>query len=461
MPRRIENINSLSRGRIRASMNKFNLFNIYKKDRVSFDRLTLFQQKFKAKQETRGYHGEHLTESRWKSVFNPSLESVAQLDASLKGVGRVQRTPLVLQTYAPLEKRLETALFRSMFASSVRQARQFILGGHVQVNGVVIKHPSFPLHEGDIFNVEPEKVLLAMGRVKPGLEEAIKTDNKQISVWNKYVKTTKENPKQAWELKQAKPDSLDTLIKEQKTNSVKAFNTSIEKGMIEKQKKTTRESILLDILRLAKGEEITVENFKHYGPDAAKCLTIYSTLLKNSHPLITTHNEKAISEFITMKSTERGSAAEEKLASTVKQLLIEVRNARTEHLRKQAQTSKLPEDSKHIPFTTEFVKNLKPHKKLDQAAVIENETAAKVNLPWQKGLFGRKNPALPYFTPWKPRPFIGAFAILPAHIEVSFATCHAIYLRDPIARPGNSEVITPFAEDVHERAYMHYVRKGL
>ena len=50
---------------------------------------------------------------------------------------------LLLQTYGTLEKRLEIALFRSMFASSVRQARQFILGGYVKVNGVVINtHPS-------------------------------------------------------------------------------------------------------------------------------------------------------------------------------------------------------------------------------------------------------------------------------------------------------------------------------
>ena len=68
-----------------------------------------------------------------------------------------------------MEKRLEIALFRSMFASSVRQARQFILGGYVKVNGVVIKHPSFP-QSGDVFSVDPEKVLFALGKTKPSLE---------------------------------------------------------------------------------------------------------------------------------------------------------------------------------------------------------------------------------------------------------------------------------------------------
>lgn len=38
-------------------------------------------------------------------------------------------------TYAPLERRLDTAIFRAMFASSSRQARQFVIHGAVKVNG--------------------------------------------------------------------------------------------------------------------------------------------------------------------------------------------------------------------------------------------------------------------------------------------------------------------------------------
>lgn len=38
-------------------------------------------------------------------------------------------------TYFPIERRLDTAIFRSLFASSVRQARQFCVHGLVKVNG--------------------------------------------------------------------------------------------------------------------------------------------------------------------------------------------------------------------------------------------------------------------------------------------------------------------------------------
>ena len=97
MPRRTQNLNSMARGRVRASMNKYNLFNLYKKPNVNYQGKTLFQQKWTAKAETRAYHGEHLTEGRWKQLFKPNLESVAQLDASLKGMD-VALTPMPLQT---------------------------------------------------------------------------------------------------------------------------------------------------------------------------------------------------------------------------------------------------------------------------------------------------------------------------------------------------------------------------
>ena len=47
-------------------------------------------------------------------------------------------TPYMQQLYWPLERRLDTAIFRAMFASSVRQARQFVVHGAVTVNGIKV-----------------------------------------------------------------------------------------------------------------------------------------------------------------------------------------------------------------------------------------------------------------------------------------------------------------------------------
>lgn len=44
-------------------------------------------------------------------------------------------TPYMNMVYAPTERRLDTAIFRALFASSTRQARQFVVHGYVKVNG--------------------------------------------------------------------------------------------------------------------------------------------------------------------------------------------------------------------------------------------------------------------------------------------------------------------------------------
>lgn len=44
-------------------------------------------------------------------------------------------TPYMQMAYYPIERRLDTAIFRALFASSVRQAKQFCVHGLVKVNG--------------------------------------------------------------------------------------------------------------------------------------------------------------------------------------------------------------------------------------------------------------------------------------------------------------------------------------
>jgi len=51
-----------------------------------------------------------------------------------------QAIPYMQMTFAPLERRLDTAIFRAMFASSARQARQFVVHGAVKVNGKKVGH---------------------------------------------------------------------------------------------------------------------------------------------------------------------------------------------------------------------------------------------------------------------------------------------------------------------------------
>lgn len=48
---------------------------------------------------------------------------------------RRQRTPYMHMAFHPMERRLDTAIWRALFASSTKQARQFVVHGCVKVNG--------------------------------------------------------------------------------------------------------------------------------------------------------------------------------------------------------------------------------------------------------------------------------------------------------------------------------------
>lgn len=50
-------------------------------------------------------------------------------------------------------------------------------------------------------------------------------------------------------------------------------------------------------------------------------------------------------------------------------------------------------------------------------------------------------------TPFNLPPFAAPFIFIPAYLEPSFSTCSVIYLRHPTARPGYSEIPTPWDAD--------------
>ncbi|MCJ1418275.1 mitochondrial 37S ribosomal protein nam9 [Xylographa parallela] len=180
----------LKKIKIRQSWNKYNLYNLSRIKSPISNRQTFFQQKWAAKSTSRAYHGETIREKHWQRMFRPTLRSVvpmnhtylARSDGSEQALGRgsglekmpdgdrkpqgIARTPYMNMVYAPTERRLDTAIFRALFASSTRQARQFVVHGYVKVNGKKMIYPGYQLNPGDMFQVEPERVLFATGARK-------------------------------------------------------------------------------------------------------------------------------------------------------------------------------------------------------------------------------------------------------------------------------------------------------
>jgi ribosomal protein S4 len=152
--------------RIRQSWSKVNLYFLAEQRRQQTLSQSFFQQKWEAKRLTRAYHGEQIREKKWHRLFDRWIPSVvpmdpmflAEHDGSNQAAGRgsgsdadleiaqrhglKQITPYMQMTYWVLERRLDTALFRAMFSSSVRQARQMVIHGHVKVNGKKVCTPT-------------------------------------------------------------------------------------------------------------------------------------------------------------------------------------------------------------------------------------------------------------------------------------------------------------------------------
>lgn len=64
-------------------------------------------------------------------------------------------------------------------------------------------------------------------------------------------------------------------------------------------------------------------------------------------------------------------------------------------------------------------------------------------------------------TPFVLPDYAAPFIFIPAYIEPSFATCSAVYVRHPTARPGYSEIPTPYDADgeVIRLAWEWYARR--
>ncbi|KAF2279196.1 alpha-L RNA-binding motif-containing protein [Westerdykella ornata] len=177
---------SLKKLKVRQDWSRWSLYSLSQLKPPNTAMRTYFQQKWTAKSDTRAYHGEQIREKKWKRLFKRSIPAVVPMDhrylarydgseqASGRGAGldteESQRTPpmtpYMQMTYYPIERRLDTAIFRSLFASSVRQARQFVVHGLVKVNGKKMPYPGYMLNPGDMFQVEPESVMFATGAPK-------------------------------------------------------------------------------------------------------------------------------------------------------------------------------------------------------------------------------------------------------------------------------------------------------
>ncbi|KAE9363638.1 alpha-L RNA-binding motif-containing protein [Stipitochalara longipes BDJ] len=427
----------LKRVKFRATWNKYNLFNLSRLKAPRTDFMTYYQQKWSAKSITRAYHGEHIREGQWERMFTPLLNSVipmdhrylAEHDGSEQAAGRgsglekpldlnkisfgKNQIPYMHMTYAPIERRLDTAIFRALFASSVRQARQFVIHGQVRVNGKRIPYPGYLLNPGDMFQVEPDRVLFATGapKIKVKVQAETRRYERRISRQTNLVRNAALSKaaerRRAREAKELADDTVELVPSKPKAARITLGDPEVRK---------LRQRELLKLIRQIE-DKIGNKKIRRTGKRKQEL----RALLRRA---------KANVIFIQKKPVEE-------LDSEIKDITQELLGF-TEEVETPDKTP---------------VKRLKPESAMDQKQKAALEAAiARI----------RENPAdtaKPYATPWRPRPYMSAFAFIPRYLEVNHNICSAVYLRHPVARPGLAEVPTPFPAETQQLAFNWYLRR--
>ncbi|KAF3937423.1 hypothetical protein ABW19_dt0207861 [Dactylella cylindrospora] len=135
------------------------------------------------------------------------------MDVPVKKAPRKEAAiPFMQMTFAPLERRLDTAVYRALFASSVRQARNMCVHGKVMVNGVKMPHAGYMLNPGDMFSVDPLLVMRAVGQASS-------------RAFRRLSDKAKLDLQTAIEEAQKKPKSKNLKLEE---NTVRASNANAE-----------------------------------------------------------------------------------------------------------------------------------------------------------------------------------------------------------------------------------------
>ncbi|MCJ1405865.1 mitochondrial 37S ribosomal protein nam9 [Xylographa trunciseda] len=410
----------LKKIKVRQSWNKYNLYNLSRVRPPLTLYQTFFQQKWAAKSLSRGYHGETIREKHWQRMFRPTLRSVvpmnheylARHDGSELALGRgsglearldtdrqprsVAKTPYMNMVYAPTERRLDTAIFRALFASSTRQARQFVVHGYVKVNGKKMIYPGYLLNPGDMFQVEPERVLFATGATKDKNERRA----------GRKLKALAKSPKD------------DTPEKDSKVQAAPEES--------EEQAPQDPKEVLASLLAQAKSILKTTDELSGKKKQALRAFSKEVKRTLSRRTTDTTITDSLDAQLLEL--TSRLNISE--TSTTATNTTTELNDSSDAEPRIDGSTIVLPSDQRRM---------------LREALAEARENPI--------------DPSKPYATPWRPRDYMSAFAFVPRYLEVHHKICSAVYLRHPVARPGLGEVPTPFPAEVNGLAYNWYLRR--
>jgi ribosomal protein S4 len=280
-----------------------------------------------------------------------------------------------------------------------------------------MKYPSYQLNPGDMFSVDPERVMFATGARKEAGKKEEKAEDAEESEDAKDeahaeetaegettdIASTKAEPAQSI------PAEPVEVSAETKSEAKKALRALMEK---------TR-STLEDAREQLSGKR--QRELRDLSKDVKKLLSQYRGI-----------PESQLDETI------------EGLQANLAEIL-----------------GKVPHGT--IPKTKAAASGNPSNPQAEEPEQIDNYKIAKdaklLAAALERVRENPYDPSKPYATPWSPRDYMSAFAFIPRYLEVNQNICSAVYVRHPVARPGLAEVPTPFASETMALGFNWYLRR--
>jgi hypothetical protein len=279
-------------------------------------------------------------------------------------------------------------------------------------------YPGYQLNPGDMFQVDPDRVMFALGAPKDA------DDRASSNRFRRRIAKAKARLAEEAEAAEETTEEVKEEKKEEETEEKTEAEVEAEEAKKKKEHKATLKSLLdeaKDIVSLKGADAPSAKKKQKIRAFAATVRKTLGSVNRSS----TEDLDAEVASLISKLQIESGETAESKAAT--------------------------PEDSGV------------------EVKVQENDKGEKDLAPASREMIAqalreiRENPidpSKPYATPWRPRPFLPAFAFVPKYLEVNQNVCSAVYLRHPVARPGLAEVPAPFDEGTYQLAYNFYLRNG-
>ena len=305
-------------------------------------------------------------------------------------------------------------------------------------------YTGYLLNPGDMYQVDRDLVLLAVGAPKPtpqkqDLDKQAKEEEERQESSKPMPQAVKKEPEEISESVED-ADAAETMV-------VDARETAAEEAVEEEPEDEARARQKEALKSLSSQIKIIMDAKI---PLDAKRKQGYRAVNKELRSMLSRYQRLEASE-VDSKITEWTTQLASFLPADLK--------VRKKIERTSAKQDKTPEaqDAKARNAKAKPTEEI-PEEPLRALVSLEESTKALQQTIHQIQ-YNPKDLSKIYVTPWRPRPFMAPFAFIPRYLEVNHNICAAVYLRHPVARKGLSEVPSPFGPTEMQLAHSWYLRR--